>query len=200
MVAEAAPAAHSHVLTIRRAHGTAVKPAAELKASLAKGATAVFALKGVGSLTCKQSSVTAIVGKNPTAPGTATEAITAITMRECTASLPGLKVNKIKALNLPYAASSSDRKGLPFIVTGRKKSKPIELTSTATIGGGTITCTFKSKLVIGSASNKGNTITFSKQRFTRVNASCPVPAANFSAKYGPVHDTSVRGDPKVFVN
>src|SRR5215469_8182138 len=47
IVADAAPAAHSHVLTIKKVHGTAVKPKAALKASLVKGTKAVFSLTGI---------------------------------------------------------------------------------------------------------------------------------------------------------
>jgi hypothetical protein len=52
------------------------------------------------------------------------------------------------------------------------------------------------------ASNTGNTITFSKQKFTGAsggNALCPT-SAKFSATFGPVIDSSVTGSPKVFVN
>ena len=54
--------------------------------------------------------------------------------------------------------------------------------------------------VSGHASNSGNKITFSKQKFTlSTGALCPT-SANFSATFGPVTDSSVTGSPKVFVN
>lgn len=205
IVAEAAPgapAAKSHVLTIRKAHGTAVKPGAALKASLAKGASAVFTLTGLGSISCKQSSFTAIVVKNPTAPGTATEAITAESIGKCQVNIAGVKVKNTKALNLPYNSTASDKKGFPVTVSGRKKNKPVELTATASLGTSSITCFYKASTVLGSGSNKGNTITIVKQKFTKAAGSgslCPA-SATFSVKYGPVVDTSVKGNPAVFVN
>ncbi len=55
--------------------------------------------------------------------------------------------------------------------------------------------------VKGKASNTGNTITFSKQKFTKSAGGTLCPAsANFSATFGPVTDSSVKGSPKVFVN
>ncbi len=202
MVAEAAPATASHVLTVRKTHGTAVKPAAALKASLVKGTSAVFSITGFGSLTCKQASFIAIVGKNPTRPGRATEAITSESIGNCKASLMGLKVTKIKALNLPYASTVSDRKGTPVFISGRKSTKPIEMSSTVSFAGHSITCSYKASSIRGSGSNKGNTITIVKQKFTKAagsNGICPA-SATFSAKFGPVVDSSLKGNPKVFVN
>jgi hypothetical protein len=200
MVAEAAPAAHSRILTIRKAHGTAVKPGAALTASLAKGTKAVFSLSGI-VFTCKQSTFKAIVVRNPTGPGKATEAITSETMGKCSINIQGAKIKNVKALNLPYNSTVSDRKGLPVTVSGRKKNKPIELTSTATLGTASLTCTYKAASIAGSASNKGNSITIVKQKFTKASGPSICPkAATFSAKYGPVADTSIKGNPKVFVN
>jgi len=200
IVAEAAPAAGSHVLTIKKAHGAPVKPGAALKASLVKGTSAVFSLSGI-IFSCKQSSFTAIVVKNPKAPGTATEAITAETMSKCSINIPMAKIKNVKALNLPYNSTVSDKKGFPVSVSGRKKSKPIELTSTASLNGQSLTCTYKAASILGSASNKGNTITIVKQKFTKASGPALCPAsATFTAKYGPVVDTSLKGNPAVFVN
>jgi len=58
--------------------------------------------------------------------------------------------------------------------------------------------------VTGHASNTGNKITFSKQKFTLAPnqpSTCAIaPSSLFSATFGPVRDTSVSGSPKVFVN
>lgn len=203
IVADAAPAAHSHVLTIKKVHGTAVKPGAALKASLVKGTSAVFSLTGI-TIKCKQSSFTAVVVKNPvsTAPGTkATEDITAESIAKCTVNIPGATVKKVKALNLPYNSTVSDAKLFPVTVAGRTKLKPIELTSVAAIGSNSITCTYKAASINGNASNKGNTITIKNQKFTKKSGASLCPAkATFSATYGPVLDTSVAGNPAVFVN
>lgn len=204
LIAEAAPAAHSHVLTIRKVHGTAVKSGARLHASLVKGTSAVFNLTGSISATikCKSSSFTAKVVKNPLAPGKATESITAQSVGKCTINFPGATLKSTKALNLPYNSTVSDKKGFPVSVSGRNKTKPIELTATVSLSGMSITCAYKAAAVAGAASNKGNTITITKQKLRVVagsNGLCPANAA-FSAKYGPVRDTSVTGKPAVFVN
>lgn len=204
IVADAAPAAHSHVLTIRKVHGTAVKPGAKLQASLVKGTSAVFSLTGSFSLTikCKSSSFTARVVRNPLAPSKATESLTAESVGKCTINFMGATVKATKALNLPYNSTVSDKKGFPVSVSGRIKSKPIELTATASTTSGSITCTYMAASIAGAASNKGNTITITKQKLKLApgsNGLCPVNAA-FTAKYGPVRDTSVTGKPAVFVN
>ncbi len=200
IVAQAAPAGPSPVLTISKPGGTAVKPGAALKASLAKGSKAVFTL-GPITISCKSSSFTAIVISNPHAPGKATESISAESISKCTSNVPNLMISGVKALNLPYKSSVSDAKGFPVTVTGRKKSKPIELTATAKLGTTTFSCVYKAAKVAGKASNKGSTITITKQPFTKVSGAAACPGtASFSAKYGPVRDTSVKGNPAVFVN
>lgn len=202
VVADAAPAAHSHVLTIKKTGGTAVKQGATLTASLVKGTSAVFSL-GTIKITCTQSSFKAVVVKNPTAPGKATEKITVETIGKCTVNIKGVTIKKVKALNLPYNSTVSDaKKKFTVTVSGRKKTKPIELMALTAFGMSTFSCTYKAASIAGSASNKGNTITIVKQKFTKASGpSCPTgPTATFSAKYGPVRDISVKGKPAVFVN
>lgn len=204
IVADAAPAAHSHVLTIKKTKGTAVRAGAKLHASLVKGTSAVFSLTGGLTLTikCKSSSFTARVIKNPTAPGKATESIISQSVSKCATNFTGLTVKSNKALNLPYNSTVSDRKGDPVRVAGRNKTKPIELSATAAAGTMSITCKYAAASVAGAASNKGNTITFVKQKLKRAagsNSACPT-TATFSAKYGAVRDTSVKDSPRVFVN
>lgn len=204
VVADAAPAAHSHVLTIKKVHGTAVKPGAKLQASLVKGTSAVFKLTGSFTLTikCKSSSFTAKVVRNPVAPSKATESITAESVGKCTITLQGATVKSTKALNLPYNSTVSSKKGFPVSVSGRNKTKPIELTATASTTSGSITCTYMAATIAGAASNKGNTITITKQKLKVApgsNGLCPANAT-FTATYGPVRDTSVKGKPAVFVN
>ena len=84
-------------------------------------------------------------------------------------------------------------------ISGTSKTKPIKVTVTVAFQGSPITCSYKATSVKGSASNTGNTITFSKQKFTKTSGICPA-SANFSATFGPVTDSSVTGSPKVFVN
>lgn len=201
VVASAAPTAKPHVLTVGKPAGHAVKVGAKLSASLVKGTKAVFAMNGQ-TLTCSSASFTAVVVKNPTKPGKALESLTAQTIAKCKTSLQGVKIKKTFASNLPYNVTVSDAKGDPVAVTGRSAKKPIKLTAVAALGTTTISCPYTAKVVNGAASNKGNTITVTKQKFTVVkgsNALCPKAAA-FTAKFGPVKDTSVKGSPAVFVN
>jgi hypothetical protein len=202
VVASAAPTAAPHVLTVGKARGAAVKVGAKLKASLVKGSIATFALNGM-KLTCKSSSFTAVVTKNPSKPGTAIESLTAQTVANCKTSVAGVKIKSVKANNLPYNTTVSDKKGDPVTVSGRTKAKPLSLTSVGSLSGTTISCTYTAKSIAGAASNKGNTIAITNQKFSLVknsNAFCPQGTAKFTATFGPVTDTSVKGSSKVFVN
>lgn len=201
VVASAAPTATGHVLTVGKAGGTAVKVGAKLTASLAKGTTATFSL-GSMKLTCKTASFAAKVTANPTKPGKALESITAQTIGKCTTNVAGIKIKATKASNLPWNASASDAKGDPLLITGQSKKKPIALSATAAVGTSSVVCPYTAASVKGASSNKGNTVTVVKQKFTLVKGSnglCPA-SANFSAVFGPVKDTSVKGSPAVFVN
>ena len=194
--------AAGHVLTIKKTGGTAVKVGAVLKSGLAKGTSAVFTL-GTQKLTCKSSSFSAKVKTNPAKPGTATESLTAQKFGKCTINVTGITLKSIKVKNLPYKVSVSDAKGHPVKITGQSKTKPVSVTATVAISPtSTISCTYKAGTVKGSASNTGNKITFSKQKFTKSSGSslCPAGPALFSATFGPVVDSSVTGSPKVFVN
>ena len=196
-----ADAATGHVLTIGKAGGTAVKTGAVLKSGLAKGTSAVFSL-GTEKLTCKAGALSAKVVTNPVKPGTATESLTAQSFSKCTINVSGVTFKSLKALNLPYKVSVSDAAGDPVKVTGQSSSKPVAFTAVATAGTLTVTCTYKASTVTGHASNTGNKISFSKQKFTFASGNtiaCP-KSANFTATLGPVTDSSVSGSPKVFVN
>jgi uncharacterized Zn-binding protein involved in type VI secretion len=192
--------AAGHVLTIKKTGGTAVKTGAVLKSGLAKGKTVVFSL-GPQKLTCKSSSFSAKVTGNPAKPGKATESLTSQKFSKCTVNVAHVTVKSIKVGNLPYKVSVSDAKGFPVTVSGSSKSKPISFTATLKAGTLTVTCSYKAASVKGHASNTGNTITFSKQKFTKTAGGTLCPAsANFAATFGPVTDSSVTGSPKVFVN
>jgi hypothetical protein len=195
--ADAAPA---HVLTISKTGGAAVRKGDVLFASLAPKTVVVVTEPGQ-KLTCKSATVSAKVVSNPSAPGKATESVTKETLSKCTVSVKGVTVKSVTALNLPYVATVSDSKGNPVKVSGRSKSKPMGFTATVKFGTTTITCSSSAATVTGHASNKGNTISFSKQTFKKLKGGplCPKSGA-FSATYGPLTDTSVKGHPKVFVN
>jgi hypothetical protein len=201
--ATSAAAASVHVLTRGKAGGPAVAPGAVLKASLARGSSVVFK-NNLGTLTCTRSTFTAKVISNPAKPGTARESITAQTFSSCRISIPGVPGVTIKTVrvgNLPYAAAVSDSRGFPVKISGHSRTKPLLMTVTAKFGTSTITCSVKAASISGAASNKGNVIAFVTHRFTKAagGSFCPT-SGTFSVKYGPVTDSSVRGNPAVFVN
>ena len=196
-------ASTTHVLTVGKAHGTAVKTGASLRTGLIKGTQIVFALKAE-SLTCKVSNLVAVDGTNPKAKGTAVEVLKSQSFAKCTIhdkAIPGLKVKGLKALNLPYVVSVSDKKGDPVKVTGHLPSKPLVFSVTAALGTITVTCEYQAKVLNGHASNKANEISIVNQKFKRIggNTLCPA-SAGATAFFGPVRDFSVKGHPKVFVN
>jgi hypothetical protein len=204
--AAASAAAPVHVLTTGKAGGPAVAPKAVLKASL-KSRTSVVFQTNLGKLTCSKSTFTAKVVSNPAKgtakkPATATESITAETFSGCKISVAGVTIKSQSVANLPYNAAISDAKGNPVKISGRTKAKPLLLTVVVQIGTGKpFSCGVKAASIAGAASNKGNVIAFVKQKFTKASGGAFCPASGtFSATYGPVKDTSVKGSPAVFVN
>lgn len=194
--ASAAPAAKHDVLTISRVGGPGVKAKAVLKASLKPKTGAVFVTQ-IATLTCKKSTVTEKVVKNPTAPGSARLSLTGQTFGSCSLSLAGASLKSIKLNKLPYKVTISDRKkSHPVTVSGASVS------FTATDAGLTVSCTYAAKTITGGASNKTHLITFTRQTFFRAPGSNSLCSSKgtFSAAYGPTLDTSVRHRPKVFVS
>jgi hypothetical protein len=202
--AASASAASVHVLTTKKVGGTAVAVKAVLKASLAPRTSAVFSAS-LGKLTCAKSTFTAKVVTNPAKgakPATATESITAETFSSCKISLAGATVKSESVGNLPYNASVSDAKTHPVKISGRSKAKPLVLSVTVKDGTLTVSCSVKAASISGTWSNKGNETVFVKQKLTYAagpKTICPA-SGTFSATYGPVKDTSVKGSPLVFVN
>ena len=201
-----AEAATAHVLTIGKTGGAAVSKGAVLKSGLASKTTATFTI-GKMTVKCTSASFTAKVTSNPAVSATAmaTESVTASTLTKC--SVKGLKSISVASNNLPNNATISAAKGNPAKVSGTSKSKPLSLTATVVVTGiPKFTCTYTAASISGAASNKGNVIAFSKQKFTFSQGSnkklCTSvgKTASFTATYGPVTDTSVKGSPKVFVN
>ena len=214
--ATAAPhAAAKPVLTVGKKGGPAVKKGAVLQASLAKGKSATFAVTvtSVGSFTatCKSSNLKAKVTANPSSRGKATLSLTGETITRCTVknALDGIKLDGIKALNLPYGVTISSAKGFPVTIAGRSSTKPVSLQATinaSSVGLGTLRCVYTAKKVSAHASNTGNKVSAAKQKFivdTAKSSSSDCGLAHsvtFSATYGPIRDTSVRHSPKVFIS
>lgn len=143
------------------------------------------------------------VTSNPARPGSARESLTAQTFSKCTVNVQGVTVNSVRVSNLPFKVTVSDAKGHPVKVSGRSKSKPLLTTVTASAGIVTVSCSYRAASITGHASNKGNVITFVKQKFVLAPGSsgfCSAASALFSGSFGPVRDSSVKGSPRVFVN
>jgi hypothetical protein len=198
------------VLTIGKKGGSAVKKGAVLKASLAKGKDAVFAL-GSFSATCKSSTLHAKVTANPSRSGKATLSLTGEAVSHCTlkGAPAGVSLTGIKALNLPYDVTISPAKGFPVTIAGRSSAKPVSLQATinaSSLGAGTLKCVYTASKVSGHGSNTGNKVSAAKQKFALDTAKSSSPdcavasSVTFSATYGPIQDTSVKHSPKVFFN
>jgi hypothetical protein len=197
--ATAAVAASHDVLTIRKVGGNNVKVGATLKANLASGTKATFLTPGNNFVKCSSVNFAAKVTKNPKAKGTAEEKLTTQTYKKCTTNIAVANGRPKVVLNhLPYKTTLSDRKGDPVTVSGTTATISVP----ATIGG-TLVCHYGAvnKKTKGSASNATQAISFSNQPFklTSGPSGCP-KTGKFTATFGPVRDTSVKGDPHVFVN
>jgi hypothetical protein len=198
--AAAAAAAPVHVLTTVRAGGPAVATGAVLKASLKVRTSAVFKTT-LGTVTCTTSTFTAKVVSNPVKPGTAKESITAETFGSCKSSIGGVTIKSSTPGNLPYNATISDARGHPVKISGHSTTKPLLVTVTVKFGTSTFNCSIKAASISGTSSNTGNVVVFVNQKFTKAAGGTLCPSSGtFSATYGPVRDSSVRGNPAVFVN
>jgi len=214
--AYAATAAHhaaKPVLTVGKKGGPAVRKRAVLKASLAKGKSAVFALNtslGTFTATCTKSTLEVKVTANPSTRGKATLSLTGETISSCTlkGAPDGITLTSISATNLPSDVTISSAKGFPITIAGRSKTKPLAFSAVinaSSVGAGSLTCVVTAPTAKANGSNKGNEVTVSKQKFTldksASSADCSIAStATFSATYGPIRDTSVKHSPKVFVS
>jgi hypothetical protein len=190
-----ASAATTDVLTITKVGGTNVAAGAVLHANLKSGTDAVFSEGTEGSVSCAKSAVTESVTTNPAKPGPATLSITGQSFSSCTADISGITVTvkSVKAYKLPYATTVSGTAGHPVTVT-----MPGAVI-TASAEGETIKCTYQAATISGSET--GTALAFTDQAFTLLTGSSLCPASgDLTVTYAPVKDTSVTGDPKVFVN
>jgi hypothetical protein len=194
-------ASAAHVLTTGKLGGPAVAAGAVLSTSAPKKTPVTFTFLTY-TLTCTSSTVKSKVTSNPAAPGTAKESVTAETFGGCTLSgLKGVGIKSITAENLPWASTVSTAKGDPVTVTGSSKTKPIKLVVVVNYSGSKFSCIYAATELKGSASNKDNGITFTKQVFKSQKGSytlCPA-TSDGTATYAPVIDTSAK-NAKVFVN
>ena len=183
-----------NVLTHGSPGGTAVAVGDVLTAS-SNMVTLATEPGGSTGVTCNQSSFSATVTANPTAPGTATESLKAFsTGGTCTTNIAGATgVQSVAATGLPYAVSVSSGGA----VTVQGVSSTVVLSSLV----GTLTCTYTAPSLSGTASGTTSAISFTNQQFNLSSGSELCPASGyFTATYTPVQDTSVSGSPSVFVN
>ncbi|MFF2568611.1 Tat pathway signal sequence domain protein [Streptomyces sp. NPDC058084] len=196
-----ATASAGNVLTTGSAGGTAVASGDVLSASLATGTKAKIATTAGGStgITCNTSAFTATANTNPTAPGTATETVTAHTLSSCTTNIVGATgVQSITVNNLPFAASVTSGGSL---TVSAGATGPIQTTLKINTILGVTTCVYRAGSLTATPNNADNSLSFTDQLFTKFSGPGTCPGSGyFTAKYGPVLDTSQAGSPVVFVN
>ncbi|MFI6038989.1 Tat pathway signal sequence domain protein [Streptomyces sp. NPDC051315] len=158
-----------------------------LTASLAAGTSATFysSATGTSGVSCAASSFSATVTANPTAPGTATESLTAQTFTNCTSNVVGvLGVTSITVNNLPYTAAVSSGGTLTVSPPAGSKIRTTVVLRTLL---GSVSCVYEGAALNGTASNTDNSIAFANQQFTKLSGSTLCFAnAYFTAKYAPV--------------
>ncbi|MFE7189314.1 Tat pathway signal sequence domain protein [Kitasatospora sp. NPDC057541] len=205
--AQAAPAqaAAVAVLTHTALAGPNVSVGDVLTADLVGGTTANFfsSATGTSGIKCATSSFSATVLSNPTAPGTATEALNTQTFGNCTSNVIGVTgVKSITVNNLAYTNSVSDAAGFPVWLSTGSGGGPVQTTVVLNTILGPITCVYQSAGGLnGTTNNVGQTIGFASQALPKSSGPSTCFATGyFTATYGPVRDISVPGNPVVFVN
>ncbi|MFI7215144.1 Tat pathway signal sequence domain protein [Micromonospora maritima] len=193
----------SAVLTYPTAAGTAVSVNDVIQASLKSGTNATFysSASGTSGIKCAASSFSAKVLSNPTAPGAATESLTAQTFSSCTTNVFGTTgVQSVTVNNLPYATSVTSA---GVVTISGTATAPIQSTVVLNSLLGPITCVYRTSTntLTGTAANATNSITFTNQTLTKFSGpSLCFGTAYFTATYSPVKDTSKTGSPAVYVN
>ncbi|WP_431901831.1 Tat pathway signal sequence domain protein [Micromonospora chalcea] len=193
----------SNVLTYPTVASTAVSVGDVIQASLRSGTNATFysSSSGTTGIKCAASSFSAKVLTNPTAPGTATESLTAQSFSSCTTNVFGTTgVQSITVNNLPYTTSVTSAGVVTIAGTA---AAPIQSTVVLNSLLGAITCVYRTSTntLTGTASNGTNSITFTNQTLTKFSGpSLCFGTAYFTASYSPVKDTSKTGSPAVYVN
>ncbi|MET8261716.1 Tat pathway signal sequence domain protein [Micromonospora sp. NPDC005205] len=200
--ADPSAALAGNVLTYPTAGGTAVAVNDVIQASLKTGTNATFynSTSGTTGIKCAASAFSAKVLTNPTAPGTATESLTAQSFGTCTTNVFGTTgVQSIALNNLPYATSVTSAGVVKITGTA---AAPVQSTVVLNSLLGTITCVYRTSTnsLTGTAANATNSITFTNQPFTKFSGpSLCFGTAYFSATYSPVRD-STKGNAAVYVN
>ncbi|MEU1811622.1 Tat pathway signal sequence domain protein [Micromonospora aurantiaca (nom. illeg.)] len=193
----------SAVLTYPAVAGTAVSVGDVIQASLRSGTNATFysSASGTTGIKCAASTFSAKVLTNPTAPGTATESLTAQSFTSCTTNVFGTTgVQSVTVNNLPYTTSVTSA---GVVTISGTAAAPIQSTVVLNSLLGAITCVYRTSTntLTGMASNATNSISFANQPLAKFSGpSLCFGTAYFTASYSPVKDTSKTGSPAVYVN
>ncbi|MFF9641582.1 Tat pathway signal sequence domain protein [Kitasatospora aureofaciens] len=199
-----AQASAAAVLTQGSASGPAIAVGDTLVANLAPGTAATFT-DGPGStngVSCANSSFSATVTSNPSAPGRATEQLNSQSFGSCTSSVFGvMSVQSVTATSLPYTNTVTSGSGNNVSLNGTSAG-PVGITVVLNTLLGTVNCAYQSPSgITGSTSNSSNSISFANQAATLVSGpGLCFSTGYFSATYGPVTDTSAAGNPVLYVN
>ncbi|MFE1441227.1 Tat pathway signal sequence domain protein [Streptomyces sp. NPDC058739] len=182
-----AAAADTPVLTTGGLGGTPVAAGDVLTASLASGTAATFysSATGTSGVRCAASQFSATVTGNPSAPGTATESLTAHTFDSCTSNVTGVTgVTGITVENLPYDTTVTSA---GVVTVTPPSGSAVRTTVRLRTLLGSVTCVYQGPGLTGTASNTDNSIAFAAQPFSKVSgSSLCFASAYFSAKYAPV--------------
>ena len=200
--ADPSAALAGNVLTYPTAGGTAVAVNDVIQASLKTGTNATFynSTSGTTGIKCAASGFSAKVLTNPTAPGTATESLTAQSFGSCTTNVFGTTGVQSIALNNLQQATSVTSAGVVKI--SGTTAAPVQSTVVLNSLLGTITCVYRTSAnsLTGAAVNATNSITFTNRGMRRrPGPSFCFGTAYFSATYSPVRD-STKGNAAVYVN
>jgi hypothetical protein len=202
VVASANAVSNPDVLTYGSAGGTNVAVGNTLSGSLASGQDATWATTSNGSekATCTTSALTEKVTANPTSPGTADTTVQNQTFSNCSNSL-GLTIQSATISSLPYPTTINDSLSNPVGISSLSALVVIEVNS------GQVRRPQACGLVCPQdchyiGTNLVGTDAFVNQPFDLAEGggvNCPA-VLYYSADYGPLQDTSISGDPTVYLN
>lgn len=186
--------------------GPNVPPGHVLTGNLQPGTQATFftAPGGPVGTACSVSNIGVQVLANPAAPGVAVTRLAALGFGGCVSTIPGSTVLSVTENNLPNNnVLFNDAAGFPvqFVPAGA----PVQLTIVESVPGAVFNCVWQpvGGAYQGNYANAGNRLIVANQRIQLVGGPagpCGGPLQFMSFIYQPVVDSSVPGNPPVFVN
>jgi hypothetical protein len=181
-----ASASTSDVLTSGSTGGTNVAVENDISSSLSSGTTATISSDGSSIGTCTGSNIAGTVTSNPAAPSAADLSVSTLTFSGCT---EGSEALTVVAEGLPYSGTFSSSGS--ETITG-----PVSI-SVSTGGEFPTHCTYTDSGGLSATDGQ-----FSGQEFTKGSSPlCSGPdEITVSGGYDNPVDTSISGDPAVFIN